>query len=383
MKTKILLFSLLAATHAAGVKAQGCTGITVRTESGGVFPARTFEWAEGYVDPKLKIVKRSSFYRANTPQGGGMSWKGKYGYVGITSGDAPYVNEGLNEKGLSAGVFFFPGFASYAPFDPKNVEKTISELDFTAYVLSMCATVDDVREALGRITVTGVFQSELGGAPQVHWRVVDASGHGVVVEITGGGRVDIYENTVGVLTNSPQFPWHLTNLRNYLELKSAPASPMDLGGEKLTPLGSGSGMLGMPGDYTPPSRFVRAAFLLNNSRPARTAYDAVVLGFHILNNFDIPLSAEIPPENAPDMPSATQWTSLSDVAGRVFYYRTMYDCAIRKIDFARLDFSPGNDITAPLDEKLRQDFKDVVIDAAGHASASTAGRVVPAEHIIK
>lgn len=358
MKTKILLLSV-AAAFSAGVKAQGCTGITVRTVSGDAFQARTYEWGSSYSDPVLKVAKRSSVYNAASPSGLGMAWKGRYGYVGILSAGSPYVNEGLNEKGLSVGVFFLPGFASYAPFDPRDVKNTISELDFTAYVLSMCATVDQVIEELERIKITGVFQSQLGGVPQVHWRVGDSSGRTVIIEITDGGCVNVYESKVGVLTNSPEYPWHLVNLRNYVNLRPEPAASVELGGEKLTPVGSGSGLLGIPGDYTPPSRFVRAAFLLNNSRAPQTAYDAVILGFHILNNFDIPLSAEEAPDKVPDMPSATQWTSLADTSGLVFYYRTMYNSSIRRVILSSIDFSQGDDITVPLDRELRQDFTDV------------------------
>ena len=83
--------------------------------------------------------------------------------------------------------------------------------------------------------------------------------------------MNVYESKVGVLTNSPEYPWHLVNLRNYVNLRPEPAASVELGGEKLTPVGSGSGLLGIPGDYTPPSRFVRAAFLLNNSRVPQTA----------------------------------------------------------------------------------------------------------------
>lgn len=114
MKTKILLLSV-AAAFSAGVKAQGCTGITVRTVSGDAFQARTYEWGSSYSDPVLKVAKRSSVYNAASPSGLGMAWKGRYGYVGILSAGSPYVNEGLNEKGLSVGVFFSARFRFLCP----------------------------------------------------------------------------------------------------------------------------------------------------------------------------------------------------------------------------------------------------------------------------
>ena len=169
------------------------------------------------------------------------------------------------------------------------------------------------------------------------------------------GKAHFYENELGVLTNSPGFEWQLTNLNNYVNLFPGSAKPQKLGAADLTAFGAGSGFLGMPGDVTPPSRFVRAAFYQASAPKLPTAGDAVLQCFQILNNFDIPVGIEsLPGEPVADIPSATQWTSATDIAGRRIYYRTMYDSAVRCIDLRSIDFSKVGYRSVPLDAVKRQ-----------------------------
>ena len=110
-----------------------------------------------------------------------------------------------------------------------------------------------------------------------------------------------YENEIGVLTNSPGFLWQMTNLNNYESL-SGGGRGTQLGGVTIFPFGAGSGFQGIPGDVTPPSRFVRAAFYKATAPQCATAYDAVLQSFHILNNFDIPIGIEHAAGHAPMIP---------------------------------------------------------------------------------
>ena len=119
--------------------------------------------------------------------------------------------------------------------------------------------------------------------PIVH----DASGKSLVIEYVGG-KLNLYDDPLGVITNSPGFDWHMTNLRNYVNFSLDNHPPIQLGSVKLAPFGQGSGMLGMPGDFTPPSRFVRAVAFSQSVLEPKTGDEAVLTAFHILNNFDIP-----------------------------------------------------------------------------------------------
>ena len=124
----------------------------------------------------------------------------------------------------------------------------------------------------------------------MHFVVHDASGAAVVIEPLGK-TLKIYDNPIGVVTNSPTFDWHMTNLRNYVNLTVDNVPPLNLGGIKLAQFGQGSGLRGLPGDFTPPSRFVRAVAFSQSALPSDTAPQAVLEAFHILNNFDIPYGA--------------------------------------------------------------------------------------------
>jgi choloylglycine hydrolase len=165
-----------------------------------------------------------------------------------------------------------------------------------------------------------------------------------------------------VLTNSPDYPWHLINLGNYVTHSTKPVESMTIGELEVTPLGAGSGMLGLPGDYTPPSRFIRAAALRNTVPPLKTGARAVEEVFRILNNFDIPTGSMGVDEEDPSILGDTQWTSVADTQALLYYYRTMNNHRIRVVDLKAIDFSKGEIRSQPLDPELEQDYQKVVVE---------------------
>ncbi len=342
------------AVAAAAVWPQGaaaCTGITLKAKDGGYVVARTIEWGGSNLNSRYVIVPRGHVQRSYTPQGvDGMEFTARYGYVGMAVEQEEFVAEGLNEAGLSAGLFYFPGYGRYETFDAAQKATSISDLQLVPWILGCCASVEEVKAAVERVHVVGVYP----GASTVHWRFADASGRQLVLEIIDGKPI-FYENELGVLTNSPGFEWQLTNLNNYVNLYPGGAPSQMLGALKLSAFGAGSGFLGIPGDVTPPSRFVRAAFYQASAPLQATAADAVSQCFHILNNFDIPIGIETARgEEAVDVPSATQWTSATDVKNRIIYYRTMYDSNIRAFDLRSIDFGKVGYRTEPLDRVREQ-----------------------------
>jgi choloylglycine hydrolase len=164
--------------------------------------------------------------------------------------------------------------------------------------------------------------------------VHDRSGKALVIEPLDRS-LKIYDNPLGVLTNSPTFDWHMTNLRNYVNLTATNVPPLDLGGIKLAQFGQGSGMRGLPGDFTPPSRFVRAVAFSQSALPSDTATQAVLQAFHILNNFDIPFGAVREVDNGQMHAEATTWTSAADLKNLRWYFRTYDDQSIRSVDLAK------------------------------------------------
>jgi choloylglycine hydrolase len=131
---------------------------------------------------------------------------------------------------------------------------------------------------------------------------------------------------------------------------------------KLSPLGSGSGLVGLPGDFTPPSRFVRAAVLTASARPLATADDAVFEAFRILDNFNIPVGASATPDKlAKDITSATQITTVSDLKNRVLYFHSMDNRQVRKVDLSKIDFSKIEQQVLEEGADRRQQVKEVTV----------------------
>ena len=355
MKRSIMCYFALAMMLLWGSvqNAFACTGIALRSQDGSRIVARTVEWANDAMDCGYAIVPRGHFQQSFTPSGvTGLGFKARYGYVGIYTDYEQFVVEGINEAGLSAGLFFFPGFGEYPQFDKKTEKHSICDLQLVSWVLSQFSTIEQIQEGMKDIRVISI-DSRIG---TVHWRFTEPGGRVVVLEFKQGEPV-FYENLIGTLTNSPGFDFHLTNLRNYVNLHSGAADNQLLGqGQEkefslgLSPLGGGSGMLGLPGDFTPPSRFVRAAFFSASAPVLPTSFETVTQAFHILNNFDIPIGAQHKAGQVPEgLPSATQFTAVTDLSALRLYYRTAWNQNIRCIDLRGIDFANVRYKTAPLD----------------------------------
>lgn len=345
MKRKTFTFLMMLAMISIHNTANSCTGITLQSADGANIVARSVEWAGGESPSDYLIVPRGHSEQSALPDGatGGMKFDAFYGYVGLASED--YVIEGLNEVGLSAGLFYFPKFGSYPKYDPKEKNITLSDTQFVAWVLGSFETVEDVIVALPNIRIAATDPR----AETLHWRVADKYGRQIVIEYINGIPM-VYENNLGVLTNAPGYPWHITNLSNYINLHSGSVDTHEFGNISVSPIGHGSGMLGLPGDMTPPSRFIRAAFFQNSAPMLETADKTVEQAFHIMLALTIPIGVQYTDsKSVPNIPSATQWTSVTDMTNDRLYYTTMYNPTIRKFDLNNIDFANVQYQKHPLD----------------------------------
>ncbi|WP_083671416.1 linear amide C-N hydrolase [Singulisphaera sp. GP187] len=152
-------------------------------------------------------------------------------------------------------------------------------------------------------------------------------------------------------------------LRNYINLSPVALPDKRIADLDFKPLGGGSGMIGLPGDYTPPSRFVRAVAFSKTARSTSSGEEAMYEVFRILDNFNVPLGAaegsgEV---KTSGMRSATQWTTCSDTKNRVIYYHTQHNRRVRRIELDHIDFAkPTELVHLPLDREKTQDIEDVV-----------------------
>ena len=359
IKRSMKLMCLATAIAVTGTNtANACTGITLTAKDSTKILARTIEWGGSDLNSQYVIVPRGYTAQSYIPGGvDGMKFTSKYGYVGLAVEQKEFIAEGLNEKGLSAGLFYFPKYGKYEDYNAAEKEQSIADLQLVSWILGECASVDEVKDAINKIHVIAIDPR----ASTVHWRFADTTGRQIVLEIIDGKPI-FYENELGVLTNSPDFNWQMTNLNNYVNLFPGSAPSQKLGETELSQFGAGSGFLGIPGDVTPPSRFVRAAFYQATAPVQNTSEETVLQGFQILNNFDIPLGIEFARGQVPvNIPSATQWTSATDMNNLKIYVRSMYNRAIRSIDLKEMDFNKVKYRAVPMDTQKQQPIYNIKV----------------------
>jgi choloylglycine hydrolase len=173
--------------------------------------------------------------------------------------------------------------------------------------------------------------SPQGAVAGAHFFVQDKSGKSIVIEPVDG-TLKVHDAPLGIMTNAPTYDWHMTNLQNYVNLSVKDVEGAKIGPVALAAFGSGSGLHGMPGDFTPPSRFVRAAIYSQSAAPNATAEDAVLSAFHILNQFDIPKGSVQNSAIGGTVDEITEWTSVADLKNLRWYFRTFSDQSIHMVD---------------------------------------------------
>lgn len=308
-----------------------CTGIILHSLNNVTVPARTMEFS---FDIKSNVLAFPAGTGIETlilnPEETGFAYKTKYGFVGANGLDMPIVFDGVNTEGLYFGAFYFSGDAVYETLTEDNRGRAISSDELGNWVLGQFATVEEVKAALPDISVVGTYVDVIDSFAPFHYSVVDATGAAIVIEYTEKG-LQVYDNSVNVVTNNPTYDWHVTNLRNYIGLQSSNRTEIKVGSQRLAPFGQGSGMVGLPGDMSSPSRFVRAAAFVNASLDSANEAEAIFRAFHILNNFDIPIGA-IRENNSEDaLMGYTVWTSAVDTSNAIYYYKTFLTQAVESV----------------------------------------------------
>jgi choloylglycine hydrolase len=250
--------------------------------------------------------------------------------------------DGMNTEGLSAHALYMAGFCDYA--DPKGAGNDIGEMDVIAYLLGTCKNIGEAKATAAGMNVVGVDPG-LGFTPPLHFLLHDATGSAAIEFRPEGMR--IVDNPTGVGTNGPFLDWHITNLRNYVGISSA--NPTTTVGENtLHPLGQGGGLRGLPGDYTPPSRFIRAAALMALIDEPADAASAESACLHVINSFDIPagiITEELKPGQVVD--EVTRWATVCNLTDRRYGYRTIDDPVPYVVDLTTTDFSTSRRTLVP------------------------------------
>ncbi|EJR74717.1 hypothetical protein IK7_05505 [Bacillus cereus VD156] len=294
-----------------------CTSLTLQTKNGQHLFARTMDFTLDF-NQEVIIVPRS--YRWNNITGETIETKQAVIGMGINYQERVILADGVNEAGMTCATLYFPGFATYNESIDDN-KTNLAPFDFVAWSLTQFNSIKELRKSVDSISFLDVPLPILGLTPPLHWIIADKWGECIVLEPTTEG-LKVYDNPLGVMTNSPEFNWHLQNLRQYIGLRSQPYEPTQWGDLSLSAFGQGSGSMGIPGDFTPPSRFVRAAYSKQNIHGIDNEEEGVSAIFHILSNCELPKGGVITEEGTLDN---TIYTSAMCMESGIYYYHT-YDC---------------------------------------------------------
>jgi len=334
MKRFIPLLCGLALVLGVTQAPEACTSIRIKTADGLVFYARTMEGGVNF-QSQVTVIPKGTAFQGTLPDNTakGLRWTVKYGLVGMNAFGQPLLTDGINEMGLAVGNLLFPGYADYEPFDPRKANITLAQYEVATWLLSNFATAAEVRQALGKVRVVQ-GPKEVAGILPLHFAVHDPQGNSLVIEYVKG-KLHIYDNPLGVMTNSPAFDWMTTYLSNFVNLSATNVPELDLGGVAVKQFGQGSGMLGLPGDFSPPSRLVRMVALTQAALPVKGPDAGLNLAMTIINNVDIPKGAVREKDEKGMMYDVTQWTVAADLAGKRYYYHTSANKNWRYVDVAK------------------------------------------------
>lgn len=338
-------------------RAYACTGIRLTAADGTVIYARTMESALDFQSNMIIVPRGKEYVGTLMEKTPGLRWATKHAFVGPNVFGMPYIADGMNEKGLAVGHFVFTHFAKYQKADARDASRSIDSCEVGTFLLGTCGNVPEAVAALRAIRVIPA-----GTTPQerelncFHYFLHDAAGRCAVLEYVDG-HLNVHENSPGVITNSPTFDWHLTNLRNYIRLTPEDAAPPSVANTTWSAVGHGTGLVGLPGDFTPPSRFIRAVAFTRAAFPSATAEECVQKAFHLLNQFDIPAGAVRSHENGKLSYEFTNWTTAADMKHLRYYFHTFQSRRIKVVDFGKIDLDAKDVKTIPMREP--EVFEDV------------------------
>lgn len=253
-----------------------------------------------------------------------------YAIIGMAhvSDGYPLYYDAVNEKGLCIAGLNFPGFCQYQ--SPSEVKDNVASFEFIPWILGQCTGVEEVRSLLPELRLTADPFSRDYPATPLHWMIADRS-ECIVVESLASG-IQVYENPVGVLTNSPPFDDQMFLLRNFMHLSANPPQNHFSPDIDLKPYSRGMGAIGLPGDLSSQSRFVRAAFTKLNS--LCTEEESISQFFHILDSVNQTRGCcRLEDGNC----EITQYTSCCNASQGIYYYTTYSNRRISAVDLHRED----------------------------------------------
>ena len=313
-----------------------CTAATYKTKD--FYFGRTLDYEFSYGE-EITVTPRNFVFRYSSMG----TMEKHYAMIGIAhiEGGYPLYYDAVNEKGLGMAGLNFVGNADYK--GEIAGKENVASFEFIPWILSQCATVQEAKNLLKKINLTDRKFNDKLPAAQLHWLIADRK-EAITVESVKDG-IMVYDNPAGVLTNNPPFKEQRFQLNNYMHLSTR--SPQNHFSDKL-PLsvyGRGMGAIGLPGDLSSQSRFVRAAFVKMNAVSGDSENESVSQFFHILGSVDQQRGCC---EVEDGKYEYTIYTGCCNADKGVYYYTTYDNHQITAVDMYKENLEGGHLVTYPL-----------------------------------
>jgi choloylglycine hydrolase len=262
-----------------------------------------------------KVVITPRNYKFNLKNG--TSITSKYSMIGMATvvSNYPLYAEATNEKGLSMAGLYFPKNACF--FKEEDNKLNLSPYELIPYFLGLYSSISEIKKDIANLNITKTPFSKEMPVSDLHWMISDESECIVIEQMEDGLKV--YNNPIGVLTNNPPFEYHLNNINNYSNLSPYNSENTFSNKINLNQYGQGMGAIGLPGDNSPASRFIRASFNKLNSKCEDDEKSSVTQFFHILDSVSMVQGTTITKENKNDI---TTYSCCINTSKGIYYYKT-------------------------------------------------------------
>lgn len=302
-----------------------CTAITYKTND--FYFGRNLDLERSY-NERVVITPRDFPLKMRCVE----DLKSHYALIGMATvfENYPLYFEATNEQGLSMAGLNFPGNAEYKPYLVGF--KNITPFEFIPYILGKCRNTTEIEKELKEINLVNINFSENLPLSPLHWIISDKNKSLTVESVKDG--LKIYENKIGVLTNNPTFDYHLMNLNNYMSLHEGVSENKFSNNIVFDNYSLGMGALGLPGDFSSASRFIKATFVKYKSKSGSGEEESVNQFFHILSSVAMPKGSVLVRNGEYEY---TRYTSCCNCDKGIYYYKTYDDFNIKKVDMNSFD----------------------------------------------
>lgn len=320
-----------------------CTAATYKTKD--FYFGRTLDYEFSYGDEVVVTPRSYPFHFREMGDN-----NAHYALIGMAyvAEDYPLYYDAVNEKGLGMAGLNFVGNAAF--WDKKEGKDNIAQFELISWILCQCATVKEARALVERMNLLNVTFNDRLPLAQLHWIIADRS-ESITVEAVKEG-IRIYDNPVGVLTNNPPFDQQMWALNNYMHLSVKSPVNTFAPGLELQQYSRGMGAIGLPGDLSSQSRFVRAAFVRMNSVSGEGEEESVSQFFHILGAVDQQRGCCVLDDGKCEI---TIYTSCCNADRGIYYYTTYDNHQITAVDMHKEDLERDRLIRYPTikEEQIR------------------------------